>query len=128
MATSKRKTTGPSLTPEQFLASYPLDIKGLAERLRSVIRETVPTASEQVYPGWKALGYRDSQSGYFCGIFPQSDHVRLLFEHGAALPDPDRVLKGTTRQVRYLEVWDAEKIPIRAIQRLLRAALIHGAA
>jgi hypothetical protein len=93
-----------------------------------VIRETVPTASEHVYPGWKALGYRDPQSGYFCGIFPQSDHVRLLFEHGAALPDPERVLKGATRQVRYLEVREEEEIPIAAIQRLLRAALIHGAA
>jgi hypothetical protein len=53
--------------------------------------------------------------------------VRLLFEHGAALPDPDRVLTGTTRQVRYIEVRDARDIPIGPIQRLLRAALIHGA-
>lgn len=128
MAKSKAKITQAGLTPEQFLAGYPPNVIALAERLRSVVRETVPTASEHVYPGWKALGYRDPQSGYFCGIFPQSDHVRLLFEHGAALTDPDRLLQGTTRQVRYLEVRDAEETPISAIKRLLRAALIHGAA
>jgi hypothetical protein len=128
MRKSKAKSTNSGPTAEQFLSGYPPNIRALAERLRSVIRETVPTASEHVYLGWKALGYRDSQSGYFCGIFPQSDHVRLLFEHGAALPDPDRVLRGTTRQVRYLEVREVEEIPIGAIQRLLRAALIHGAA
>src|SRR5918992_3971242 len=121
------KKTGSDQTPEQFLAAYSPAIRALSERLRALIRDTVPTASEHVYTGWKALGYRDPQSGYFCGIFPQSDHVRLLFEHGAALPDPDRVLTGTTRQVRYLELRDVEDIPIGPVQRLLRAALIHGA-
>jgi hypothetical protein len=121
------KKTGSDQTPEQFLAAYSPAIRALAERLRALIRDTVPTASEHVYTGWKALGYRDPQSGYFCGIFPQSDHVRLLFEHGAALPDPDGLLTGETRQVRYLEVRAPEDIQATPIRRLLRAALIHGA-
>jgi hypothetical protein len=127
MGKNQPKTRSSSLSPEQFLSAYPPEIRRLAERLRTLVGETVPTATEHVYPGWKALGYRDPQSGYFCGIFPQPDHVRLLFEHGAALPDPDRVLTGTTRQVRYLEVRDPDAIPIGPVQRLLRAALIHGA-
>ncbi|HEX2250672.1 MAG TPA: hypothetical protein VHH32_10000, partial [Gemmatimonadales bacterium] len=65
MAKSKSKSDSP-VTPEQFLASYPPEISALAERLRNLVLETVPTASEQVYQGWKALGYRDPQSGYFC--------------------------------------------------------------
>lgn len=126
----KRKTTSrdAGATPEQFLAAYPPAMRAIAERLRRLVRETVPTASEHVYPGWKALGYRDPQSGYFCGIFPQADHVRVLFEHGAALPDPDHILTGGTRQVRYIEVRDLDEIPVGPVQRLLRAALIHGAA
>jgi hypothetical protein len=110
-----------------FLAKYPDYVRALAERLRQLVLRTVPTASEHVYLGWKALGYRDPQSGYFCGIFPQADHVRLLFEHGAALPDPDGLLTGTTRQVRYVEIRAAEDLRVEAIQRLLRAALVHGA-
>lgn len=124
---SKRKTgSSDAPTAEQFLAAYPPAIRTVAERLRRLVRDTVPTASEHVYPGWRALGYRDPQSGYFCGIFPQPDHVRLLFEHGAALPDPDRVLTGATRQVRYVEVCDANAIPVGSVQRLLRAALMLG--
>jgi hypothetical protein len=116
-----------SITPDQLLASYPAPIRWLAEQLRDLVKETVPTANEHVYQGWKALGYRDPQSGYFCGIFPQQDHVRLLFEHGAVLPDPDNVLVGTTRQVRHIEVRGPQDIRKAAIQRLLRAALVHGA-
>jgi hypothetical protein len=76
--------------------------------------------------GWKAVGYSDPQSGYFCGIFPRPDHVRLLFEHGAALPDADRLRPGTSRKVRYLEIPTAQEIRVEAIQQLLRAALVHG--
>jgi hypothetical protein len=112
---------------EELLAEFPVEVRALAEQLRRLVREMVPTASEQVYPGWKALGYRDPQSGYFCGIFPQADHVRLLFEHGAALPDPEGLLTGSTRQVRFIEVRRARDIRSGAIRRLLRAALVHGA-
>lgn len=125
---SKHKTrSNDAPTAEQFLAAYPASIRMIAERLRRLVCDTVPTASEHVYPGWRALGYRDPQSGYFCGIFPQQDHVRLLFEHGAALPDPDGILTGATRQVRYVAVRDAAAIPVGSVQRLLRAALIYGA-
>ena len=123
----KRSSPDKTATADGFLARYPDSVRALAEQLRQLVLRTVPTASEQVYPGWKALGYRDPQSGYFCGIFPQADHVRLLFEHGAALPDPDHLLTGTTRHVRYVEIRAAEDIRDEAIQRLLRAALVHGA-
>jgi hypothetical protein len=128
MAWGPNRPVRHDLTPEQFLEEYPALLRELAQRLRDLVLRTVPTATERVYPGWRALGYRDPQSGYFCGIFPQSDHVRLLFEHGAALPDPDGLLTGSTRQVKYIEVRSAGDIREKAIQRLLRAALIHGAA
>lgn len=128
MRRASGKGRGTTASAEEFLTQYPPEVRALAQRLRALVRETVPTASEHVYQGWKALGYRDPQSGYFCGIFPQPDHVRLLFEHGAALPDPDGLLTGTTRQVRYVEVRNARDIRPGPIQGLLRAALVHGAA
>lgn len=124
----KGRSTGKTvITADAFLSEYPDPVRELSERLRRLALRTVPTASEHVYTGWRALGYRDPQSGYFCGIFPQSDHVRLLFEHGAALPDPDGILSGTTSQVRYVEIREPGDIRVGAIQRLLRTALVHGA-
>jgi hypothetical protein len=53
--------------------------------------------------------------------------VRLLFEHGAALPDPAGLLTGKTRQVRHIEIRQPRDINVGEIQRLIRAALVNGA-
>ena len=73
----------PALTPEQLLARYSPGIRALAASLRRLVCVTVPEASEYVNAGWGALGYRHPEAGYFCGVFPFADHVKLLFEHGA---------------------------------------------
>jgi hypothetical protein len=116
--------------PDAFLATYPAPIAKLAQSLRPLVRSAAPDATERVYPGWKALGYRDAHAGYFCGIFPQSDHVRLLFEHGAALAasghDPAGLLEGDARQVRYVVLRPGERVPAAAITALLASALRYG--
>jgi hypothetical protein len=87
-----------------------------------------PDLSEKVYPGWRGVGFRHPEAGYVCGIFPQPDgELRLLFERGAALPDPDGVLEGSGTQTRYLRVGDGTEPGTIAMlvqqgiaQRLLR--------
>lgn len=116
-----------AVTPESILARSRPDVRALAEALRTLIRTTIPSAEERAYPGWGALGYRDEHSGYFCGIFPGADEVRLAFEHGAALADPDGLLTGNTKQVRYVVMRPGERIPRAGIVRLLNAAIAHGA-
>ena len=115
------------ITPEQILVDYPPQVRRLAERLRRLVRRTIPTAAEFAYPVWRGIGYRDPQSGYFCGIFPQRDCVKLGFEHGASLADPDRLLEGSGKQVRYLVVRSEKDIHARALRRLLVSAVVHSA-
>lgn len=77
--------------------------------------------------GWKGIGYRDPQAGYFAGIFPQRDHVRLLFEHGARLDDPDGILQGEgVRQVRWIVVRPGSRLPRARIVAMLERAVLHG--
>ena len=94
----------------------------IAECLRTLVRDTVPEAEELTYTGWHALGYRTREAGYFAGIFPRDEHCDLLFEHGAALPDPDGVLEGEGAQTRYIRVWDEDEIPVEPARRLLSEA------
>lgn len=117
----------PAATPEQILADCPPEVRALAEHARRFVRRAVPTATEVAYPGWRGIGYRDPQSGYFCGVFPRRDHVRLLFEHGAALRDPDGLLEGDGRQVRYVTVRRVSDLRRPALRRLVEAALLYGA-
>ena len=88
-----------------------------------LVRKTVPKAIKKAYPGWHGIGYRHPEYGYFCGIFPQEESVRLLFEYGALISDPDCLLKGKGKQVRYVEIWRQKDIRVRPIKRLIGNAL-----
>lgn len=113
-------------TPDELLARYPPRIRALALRLRELVRGVMPGAAERVNPGWRSLGYHHPEAGYVCGIFPFEDEVRLLFEHGAALADPEGVLTGHTRQVKWIPVRTARDIRVRPIRALLAAAIADG--
>jgi hypothetical protein len=117
----------PNATAADILRPFPADVRATAEQLRRLVKVLVPTAAEHPYPGWKGIGYRDPQAGYFAGIFPQQDHVRLLFEHGAELADPDAILQGdNVRQVRWIVLYPGARLPRETIERMLRRALVHA--
>ena len=109
--------------PEDILADHSPEVRELVQRLRELVKATIPEATETAYASWHGIGYRHPQSGYFCAIFPQADDVRLGFEFGVLLPDPEGILEGTGKQVRYVHLNTAERIPVASIQPLLLAAL-----
>jgi hypothetical protein len=85
-----------------------------------------PDLSEKGYPGWRGVGYRHPDAGYVCGIFPQpGGELRLLFEHGAALADPEGLLQGSGTQTRYLVVDRVdEKLVARYVQQAIAQRLL----
>ena len=106
-----------------ILESHNPEVRALVERLRTIIREVVPTATESAHPVWHSIGYRHPESGYFCGIFPQTARVDVAFEFGVLLPDPDGLLEGTGKQVRYVRIRRNKDIRVRALKKLLLAAI-----
>ena len=115
------------LSVEELLAIYPEDITALANDLRPVIREAMPEAVEVAYPGWQAIGYRDPSAGYVCGVFLFDDQVRLIFEHGNLLPDPEGVLEGKTKQTRHLTLRPGQSLPTKRIKQFVSLAVDLGA-
>lgn len=105
------------------MSSYPPLTQDTTEKLRKIILEAAPASAEKANRGWRSISYRDSQLGYFCGIFPFDDHVDLIFEFGALLPDPENVLQGDTKQVRYLRFHTPDDIHADTIKHFLMAAL-----
>lgn len=125
----------PARTPQESPAAiqaivdnWPDKSSALAEPVRELVRRTVPTSWERAYPGWNAVGFRDAQAGYFCGIFPVAHGLDLVFEHGAALPDPTGLFaqRPQLRQVRVVELRTAADLRRRALADLLRAAVAVG--
>lgn len=110
--------------PEEILKPAIAKIRAVANRLRRLVLAEVPEAEEAGYPGWRLIGYR--APSYFCFVAPLDDHVRLGFEHGAKLDDPDGLLEGSGKQVRYVVVRPGVAPDAAALRALIRRA--HEAA
>jgi hypothetical protein len=109
-------------TTREFLAERHPEAMELALRVRRIVLEAEPDLDERVYRGWDGIGFRHPDAGYVCAIYPHDREVRLLFEHGARLDDPEGLLEGEGTQTRYLT--------IRAVDRRLAEAianLVHDA-
>ena len=88
----------------EFLSQFEDVAIELALDARMSILRAMPNCDERIYHGWKGLGYHDPGVGYICAIFPIESTVRVAFEHGHLLPDPQGLLKGGGKQVRYLKI------------------------
>ncbi len=110
-------------TPDDILRDHSPAVVATAEALRALLHDTAPDLREKAYPGWHGIGFRHPQAGYVCGIFPQEASVRLLFEHGHLLADPDGIFTGGGTQSRYIELASAAEIPADDVRRLLLEAI-----
>jgi hypothetical protein len=100
-------------SPEEFLSTFPPEMQELANKLRSLVKETIPNVKEAVYTGWKLIGYRvkkGRKDAYFCFIAPFPNRIMLGFEYGIQLFDPTLRLEGDGTQVRYLTVREKDDI------------------
>jgi hypothetical protein len=88
----------------------------------------VVAASDQdlrprVYRGWEGVGFRHPEAGYVCGVFPRGEWVMLLFEHGASMADPERVLLGEGTQTRFLRIDGVGEETAALISRYVQQAV-----
>ena len=113
---------------EALLADHPDAVADTGRRLRATILGAHPQLTERVRRGWHSINYRDPAAGFVCAIFPTADSVQLVFERGAALPDPDGLLTGSGKQVRMLVFGTADDVDEDVVGRYLDLAVELGAA
>jgi hypothetical protein len=114
------------LDPEGLLDLHPA-VRDVAARVRRIVRDALGAPEERVRPGWVALTYHDEQAGYVCGIFPRAEAVRLLFEHGASLADPEEIFDGGGVQTRHITLHPGQDVPEAAIREMIGRAVLYGA-
>jgi hypothetical protein len=114
---------------EKLLKGWPDEACDLALTLRDLVLEVGPELAETI--AFHALCYHKPGHPYgriggnVCMIGLHDDRVQLAFIHGAGLPDPDKLLQGTGKAKRHIEVRSAKDIHRGALKKLIRAAIAH---
>ena len=93
------------------------------------IRKTILAADREIIEEWKWLGSPVwSRDGIIAVGNAHTDKVKLTFSHGASLPDPDKLFNaGLEGKVwRAIDVFEGDKINVRALKNLIRAAVDHN--
>lgn len=108
------------------LATEPPGVAQLVRMLRRVVLTTVPNAEEGIRFGclcyfhggtaYEAIG------GNVCLIEVRQGKVRLSFIHGAALPDPHGLLRGSGKSKRFVLMENQKMAGDPRIADLIRAA------
>ncbi len=106
----------PHLTP---------DLRDIVFELRSIIVSIAPTATETLHR--KGLTYYYAERGGpvsagICQINWERDHIRLAFNHGAFLPDPQGLLQGDRLVKRYVKIYSFDQAPWDDLQALIAAS------
>jgi hypothetical protein len=108
---------------ETYLREHHAAAADLALWTRDAVRAADPDLAPRVYRGWEGVGFRHPEAGYVCGIFPRGDWVMLLFEHGAAMADPEGVLLGDGSQTRFLRIDAPSEETAALIDRYVQQAV-----
>jgi hypothetical protein len=122
----KKSDASPSLPASELISQRIADLadwRGEAlGRMRKLIKETDPEVVEE----WKWMGTPVwSRDGIIAVANTHKGKVKVTFDYGARLPDPDKLfnagLEGNQR--RAIDFFEGDKVNERALKALVRAAI-----
>jgi hypothetical protein len=110
-------------------AFAPADLK-LVSAARRWLRRRLPTAHELVYEyrDWCVISYSPTEHGYegVVALRADANGVKLYFNFGKGLPDPEKLLHGSGNQTRWMQL-EGEYTLIRpAVARLVEEAVARN--
>ena len=111
---------------DEFLSQFDEEVYCNAIKLRELLLVNLPKVTEQIDLTAKMIAYYYGQkySELICVIIPSKKGLKLGFNRGTQLPDPDKLLEGTGKISRYIKIKSEEQIKSIAIKKLLETAFI----
>ena len=102
---------------EAYVKSLNAPMRELTEKLRTIIKEALPDATETIK--WGNLTYI-IEGKNVAWILSYKDHVDLGFFMGAKLKS--KLLEGTGKGLRHVKVWSGSDVKEDEFARLLKDA------
>lgn len=98
--------------------------------VRRWLRKRLPTAHELVYEyrDWFVISYSPSEHGYegVLAIRADASGVKLYFNRGKELPDPAKLLQGSGKQTRSIDLEGSSTLARPEVARLIDEALARN--
>jgi hypothetical protein len=110
-----------------LLAHFSRADQALIGTLRRSLRKRLPTAYEVVYEYSDSvvISFSPDERGYegVLALRVSAKGVDLYFNRGKELPDPDKLLSGSAKLVRFVHIESASVLRRAAIARLMAEAI-----
>ena len=100
--------------------------------MRRSLRKRLPTAHEVVYEyhnlGAVVISFSPNEHGYegVLAIRADADGVKLYFNRGKELPDPEKLLQGSGKQTRWIDVEGASTLARPEVASLIDEAIARN--
>ena len=110
-----------------LIAKFAPAHRRLIGAMRRWLRKRLPTAHEVVYEyrDWFVISYSPNERGYegVLVIRASANGVGLYFNRGKELPDPEKLLQGSGKQTRSINVEGASTLARPEVARLIDEAI-----
>ena len=99
--------------------TQPSELASIGRKWFALMRGCAPDVRELMHDGCATVCVEDAPFAYV-GVYRK--HVNVGFFHGAALPDPARVLLGTGRYMRHVKIEPGQAVDEPSLEALITAA------
>ena len=107
---------------ERWWKQHPGELGAIARRWFEVMRNSGDEVREVFHDGCPVACLGDAPFGYV-NVF--ASHMNVGFFHGAALPDPARLLQGDGKFMRHVKLTAGAATDDVALRQLIEAAYLH---
>ena len=110
---------------DNFLSQYDETVFKNSLILREVLLKNLPDIIEQIDLPAKMIAYCYGQkyAELICVIMPSKKGLKLGFNRGGEIDDPDNLLEGNGKMSRYVQIKSSEQITSISLKKLLTSAL-----
>jgi len=114
------------MTPSERIDRMIAELADWRGKTFAVIRKAILAADREIIEEWKWMGSPVwSRDGIIAVANPHKGKVKVTFDYGARLPDPDKLfnagLEGNQR--RAIDFFEGDEVNERALKNLVRAAI-----
>lgn len=97
------------------------NVRALFQDWLQKVRAQTPGAKEYFVRGWKTLSWGCERR--FVSLRADRDRVRLSFHEGVDLPDPQKLLHGSAKRMRFMILRPGQEVDEAAVFALIEAAM-----